>query len=132
MIPYTSQPWRTCRLNIVCKLSEKSDIHHTYLYIINFDFRSPSDDSLNIITPEKKSEGKEVKKVIKPKEITSPVVPEGVVDYDKENLHDPCLVSNYAMDIFNYMKTREKCFKVQDYMPRQVSTSLSNILYHLS
>lgn len=34
-------------------------------------------------------------------------VPKGVVDFDKENWSDPFQVSNYAMDIFNYYKTRE-------------------------
>lgn len=33
--------------------------------------------------------------------------PEGVVDFDKENWTDPFQVSNYAMDIFNYLKSRE-------------------------
>lgn len=33
--------------------------------------------------------------------------PEGVADFDKENWNDPFQVSNYAMDIFNYMKNRQ-------------------------
>lgn len=36
-------------------------------------------------------------------------VPEGVKDFDKENWNDPCQVSTYAMDIFNYLKNREVC-----------------------
>lgn len=36
-------------------------------------------------------------------------VPEGVADFDKENWNDITQVSNYAMDIFNYLKSREVC-----------------------
>lgn len=34
-------------------------------------------------------------------------VPAGVADFDKENWNDTYQVSNYAMDIFNYLKGRE-------------------------
>ncbi|CAH0405063.1 unnamed protein product [Chilo suppressalis] len=34
-------------------------------------------------------------------------VPSGVPDFDLENWNDPFQVSNYAMDIFNYLKGRE-------------------------
>lgn len=34
-------------------------------------------------------------------------VPENVNDFDKENWDDIFQVSHYAMDIFNYLKTRE-------------------------
>lgn len=33
--------------------------------------------------------------------------PNGVVDFDQENWNDPFQVSHYAMDIFNYLKSRE-------------------------
>ncbi|XP_055371194.1 G2/mitotic-specific cyclin-B3 [Condylostylus longicornis] len=46
-------------------------------------------------------------------------VPEGVIDFDKENWDDPFAVSHYAMDIFNYMKRREAFFPIDDYMERQ-------------
>lgn len=39
--------------------------------------------------------------------LESPVVPEGIHDFDKENWDDIFQVSHYAMDIFNYLKTRE-------------------------
>lgn len=35
--------------------------------------------------------------------------PEGVTDFDKVNWNDPFQVSHYAMDIFNYLKSREVC-----------------------
>ncbi|XP_032529955.2 G2/mitotic-specific cyclin-B3 [Danaus plexippus] len=44
--------------------------------------------------------------------------PEGVVDFDKENWTDPFQVSNYAMDIFNYLKSRERLFIIDDYLQR--------------
>ncbi|XP_030757496.1 G2/mitotic-specific cyclin-B3 [Sitophilus oryzae] len=47
-------------------------------------------------------------------------VPEGVVNYDKENWDDIYQVSHYAMDIFNYYKEKEKDFPIGDYMDRQV------------
>ncbi|XP_044267323.1 G2/mitotic-specific cyclin-B3 isoform X2 [Tribolium madens] len=47
-------------------------------------------------------------------------VPEGVPDFDKENWDDIHQVSHYAMDIFNYMKSRESLFDITDYMDRQV------------
>lgn len=69
------------------------------------------DESLLIITPIKKE---------KPK-LRTPAPPSGVVDFDKENIADPCQVSVYAMDVFKYLKTREVDFIVGDYMPRQVT-----------
>lgn len=35
------------------------------------------------------------------------LVPSNVADFDKENWEDIFQVSNYAMDIFNYLKERE-------------------------
>lgn len=34
-------------------------------------------------------------------------VPNGVDDFDKENWNDIFQISHYAMDIFNYLKSRE-------------------------
>ncbi|CAK1544300.1 unnamed protein product [Leptosia nina] len=45
-------------------------------------------------------------------------VPEGVVDFDLENWNDHFQVSCYAMDIFNYLKTREPLFPIDDYLVR--------------
>ncbi|KAL0101613.1 hypothetical protein PUN28_019031 [Cardiocondyla obscurior] len=51
-------------------------------------------------------------------------LPEGVPwDFDVENWLDPYQVSHYAMDIFNYLKERERLFPVGDYMNRQVCLS---------
>ncbi|KAJ8726663.1 hypothetical protein PYW07_001361 [Mythimna separata] len=44
--------------------------------------------------------------------------PADVPDFDQENWNDPFQVSNYAMDIFNYLKSRERLFPVDDYLTR--------------
>ncbi|KAJ8980631.1 hypothetical protein NQ317_011707 [Molorchus minor] len=50
-------------------------------------------------------------------------VPGNVEDFDKENWNDIFQASHYAMDIFNYLKTREAQFKIPDYMGRQICLS---------
>jgi len=45
--------------------------------------------------------------------------PPGVEDFDKENWNDPNVCSEYAMDIFNYYKSREAQFRVPDYISIQ-------------
>lgn len=51
-------------------------------------------------------------------------LPEGVEwDFDGENWLDPFQVSHYAMDIFNYLKEREKVFPIGDYMEKQICLS---------
>lgn len=50
-------------------------------------------------------------------------VPDGVEDFDQENLDDPNQVSEYAPDIFNYMKDREKMFPISNYMAKQTHLS---------
>ncbi|XP_058795596.1 G2/mitotic-specific cyclin-B3 [Phymastichus coffea] len=56
--------------------------------------------------------------------IPNRVLPAGVQwDFDVENWNDPYQVSHYAMDIFQYLKDRERLFPVTDYMERQVCLS---------
>lgn len=53
------------------------------------------------------------------KETQSPhKVPVGIPDFDAENWEDPVQVSNYAMDIFNYLRSRENLFPIDDYLTR--------------
>lgn len=87
------------------------------LILILFNRTQESGDSSKILTPVKK-EIKEEKKEVKSE--PSSQVPPGVEDFDKENMSDPIQVANYAMEIFDYMKLREKSFQVDDYMSRQV------------
>ncbi|XP_014615109.1 PREDICTED: G2/mitotic-specific cyclin-B3 [Polistes canadensis] len=52
------------------------------------------------------------------------ILPQGVQwDFDIENWLDPFQVSQYAMDIFNYLKDRESLFPIGDYMEKQVCLS---------
>lgn len=52
-------------------------------------------------------------------------LPEGVEwDFDVENWLDPYQVSHYAMDIFEYLKERERLFPIGNYMEdRQICLS---------
>lgn len=50
---------------------------------------------------------------------TVQVPPPGVVDFDQQSPNDPYEVSEYTMDIFNYLKDREKCYPMKPYMDRQ-------------
>lgn len=50
-------------------------------------------------------------------------IPDGVKDFDKENWDDVFQVSKYAMDIFNYLKSKESQFIPNDYMERQICLS---------
>lgn len=40
-------------------------------------------------------------------------LPPGVEDFDKENWNDPFQVSNYAVNIFDYLKRREAHYKIK-------------------
>lgn len=42
-------------------------------------------------------------------------VPSGIDNFDKENWDDVFQVSHYAMDIFNYLKEREVCYRFAYY-----------------
>lgn len=50
-------------------------------------------------------------------------LPLGVEDFDKENWSDPFQVSNYAQDIFEYLRKREHQYKVKDYISDQPELS---------
>ncbi|XP_059615850.1 G2/mitotic-specific cyclin-B3 [Phlebotomus argentipes] len=58
-----------------------------------------------------------------PSKIERDPVPTDVEDFDKENLMDPFQVSEYAPDIFDYLKNREKLFPVEPYIDKQPSLS---------
>lgn len=47
------------------------------------------------------------------------VPPAGVIDFDQQSPNDPYEVSEYTMDIFNYLKDREKIYPMQPYMDNQ-------------
>lgn len=93
--------------------SDESSLYTSALDEVSHD----GGDSSKILSPVKKLEIKDEKCS------DSPKVPAGVEDFDKENMLDPIQVSNYAMEIFEYMKQREKTFQVDNYMSRQVLIS---------
>jgi G2/mitotic-specific cyclin-B3 len=50
-------------------------------------------------------------------------LPTNVEDFDRENWRDIFQVSNYAMNIFEYLKQREKDYNIKDYMSNQPELS---------
>jgi hypothetical protein len=50
-------------------------------------------------------------------------LPPNVEDFDRENWRDIFQVSNYAMNIFEYLKQREKDYNIKDYMSNQPELS---------
>uniref|UniRef100_A0A6I8SGR4 Cyclin B3 n=1 Tax=Xenopus tropicalis TaxID=8364 RepID=A0A6I8SGR4_XENTR len=76
--------------------------------------------------PELKEEklSAEEKKSVTAKEIPEEkVLPPGVEDIDQDSLDDPFSNSEYAMDIFNYMRDREEKFLLPNYMEMQTDIS---------
>uniref|UniRef100_A0A0K2UNT9 Uncharacterized protein n=2 Tax=Lepeophtheirus salmonis TaxID=72036 RepID=A0A0K2UNT9_LEPSM len=61
-----------------------------------------------------------------------PVPPEGVIDFDLENINDPNQCSIYAAEIFDYYRSRESQFAVADYMKTgshpEINESMRSIL----
>lgn len=50
-------------------------------------------------------------------------IPPNVEDFDKDNWRDVFQVSNYAMNIFEYLKYREQFYQIRDYMSNQPEIS---------
>lgn len=50
-------------------------------------------------------------------------IPPSVEDFDQENWHDVFQVSNYSMNIFEYLKYREQFYQIKDYMSNQPEIS---------
>lgn len=50
-------------------------------------------------------------------------LPPNVEDFDQENWRDIFQVSNYAMNIFEYLRLREKDYQIKDYMNNQPELS---------
>lgn len=60
----------------------------------------------------------------------SRVIPEGVQDFDLENIGDPLQHSEYAMETFIYYKTREAKYIVPDYIETQpeITATMRSVL----
>lgn len=50
-------------------------------------------------------------------------IPPSVEDFDQENWRDVFQVSNYSMNIFEYLKYREQFYQIKDYMSNQPEIS---------
>lgn len=102
--------------------SARSDVSEPSLYTTALETTSPAE-----ITKEYKTISEKLDKVNLDDSVNRPLdeetesphkPPSGVVDFDLENWNDPFQVSHYAMDIFNYMKSRESLFPIDDYLSR--------------
>uniref|UniRef100_A0A0A9XLG3 G2/mitotic-specific cyclin-B3 n=1 Tax=Lygus hesperus TaxID=30085 RepID=A0A0A9XLG3_LYGHE len=82
----------------------------------SLELEKSSDNSL---LEESSKTAKSTKKVWKTVVKVERKPPPGIDDYDQEQLKDLFSASIYAMDIFDYLKRREKDFKVDDYINRQ-------------
>lgn len=108
--PAQKEPVRqSARLS--ARLSLTNDSGENSLYV----------SALDINPDEASNQGSEVEAVLDTKPV-APVsnLPPGVEDYDAETANDPFAVAEYAMDIFEYLKSRESKFKIDDYMDKQV------------
>lgn len=50
-------------------------------------------------------------------------LPPGVQHFDRENWNDPCQVSHFAMDIFDYLTQQEHKYQIKDYINDQPELS---------
>lgn len=58
-------------------------------------------------------------KLEEPGKVNKCLIPNGVVDFDREIWEDPTQVPEYAHDIFEYLKEREDEFQIDCYLQRQ-------------
>ncbi|CAH2104162.1 unnamed protein product [Euphydryas editha] len=103
--------------------SAKSDVSEPSLYLTALENISPNEttkDGYKVISEKLNNVNLDdtVNKSLDEETCEQHVVPEGVSDFDKENWNDPTQVSNYAMDIFNYLKSRESLYIIDDYITR--------------
>ncbi|XP_053330198.1 G2/mitotic-specific cyclin-B3 [Spea bombifrons] len=73
------------------------------------------------VVKEEKVIAAEVK--LPPKEVVKQILPPDVEDIDKESADDPFSTSEYAMDIFTYMREREDKFVLPNYLDMQTDIS---------
>lgn len=78
----------------------------------------------NAVAPSKVVKANQVKKAPIIDDIKRRPLPPDIEDYDKKLMGDPTHVPEYAMDIFEYLKEREKYYIIEDYMDRQVELSV--------
>lgn len=97
-------------------VSRLSDSHRKHDLSLSTDSQS----STEFILPSQTSSEEEGDEVLS-KQLSR--LPPGVENFDKENWNDPYQVSNYATEIFKYLKKREPKYKIKDYMSDQPELS---------
>jgi len=75
------------------------------------------EDAVDKMTKKKKVVVEETFEIPEPERQTPP---EGVVDFDLENMADPHQHSQYAMETFRYYKERETVFRIPNYVSAQL------------
>ncbi|KAM3912384.1 G2/mitotic-specific cyclin-B3 [Leptodactylus fuscus] len=75
------------------------------------------------VVKEEKVSNEEVKAEPEVETVVEQVLPPDVEDIDKDSLEDPYSNSEYAMDIFYYMREREEKFVLSNYMESQADIS---------
>lgn len=102
--------------------SARSDVSEPSLYMTALETTSPSETSKEEYkTISEKLDKVNLDDTIRSLDEETEVPhkpPSDVPDFDQENWNDPFQVSNYAMDIFNYLKSRERLFPIDDYLQR--------------
>ncbi|XP_063792961.1 G2/mitotic-specific cyclin-B3 isoform X2 [Pseudophryne corroboree] len=76
-------------------------------------------ESVLVVVKEEKSSNEEVESKPKVETFVEQVLPPDVEDIDKDSLGDPFASSEYALDIFTYMRDREEKFLLPNYMEVQ-------------
>ncbi|KAJ8729134.1 hypothetical protein PYW08_000715 [Mythimna loreyi] len=102
--------------------SARSDVSEPSLYMTALETTSPSETSKEEYkTISEKLDKVNLDDTVRSLDEETEVPhkpPADVPDFDQENWNDPFQVSNYAMDIFNYLKSRERLFPIDDYLTR--------------
>nr|ATL75339.1 cyclin B3-like protein [Diachasma muliebre] len=116
------------RRSLDMEKSEESSLYVSALEDVSEEVSKKNDKNAKL---QEKKEKEKLPRVVKKESIAerldappSRTLPQGVSwDFDVENWTDPYQVSPYAMEIFEYLKSREKLFPIGDYMEKQVCLS---------
>ncbi|XP_011299191.1 G2/mitotic-specific cyclin-B3 [Fopius arisanus] len=117
------------RRSLDLEKSDQSSLYVSALEDVPEEVSKKNEKNLKLL--EKKEKEKEKAPVVEKESIAERLdapptrtLPQGVSwDFDVENWSDPYQVSPYAMEIFEYLKSREEIFPIGDYMEKQVCLS---------
>ncbi|THK33160.1 G2/mitotic-specific cyclin-B3 [Diachasma alloeum] len=115
------------RRSLDMEKSEESSLYVSALEDVSEEVSKKNDKNAKLQEKKEKEKPRVVKKESIAERLDAPpsrTLPPGVSwDFDVENWTDPYQVSPYAMEIFEYLKSREKLFPIGDYMEKQVCLS---------